>query len=1217
MTKAYLMTGFIEKMQSQDQDFRYMGLSDLMKEIKLDPQSFLGDESVEIKVLGQVLQLVEDKISEVKNQAVKCLGQLIKIIRESQMEFVVDKLTEFSSSSDEELRDISGLALKTITAELPTEGTIASKACAKLTPKLLTQLATPGIPPDTLIETLSILSILVTHFPTYVSSLPLSPPPIQVITPLLTHSRPAVRKRAIVTLSHFVPLSAPELSAQLLSTVISPSLELSAPLEKQRTTVNLVAAIARASPQRLASSLGAIIPGILRVVDPDDEELREGALQALESIVLRIPAEVTPFLGTIIQVAIKYIKFDPNYAGGGDDEDEEMLDEDDDADGDLDEWSDEEDQSYKIRRSATKLLAAIIATRPELLVLLYQEVSPVLISRFGDREETVRLEVWATYVTLLTQTRLYGAGSQSRDAVGVKRKRAPDGSGTEETAYSLLQSQVPTLAKVLLNQLKSPRTPSGTLQAGFGLLHTLLQVLPGSLSGQTGLIVSISKTILSQPPSTSNSTLHISCLQFTSSFFASHPPPTFTNSLPVLTPVLVKNLGEKHPRVASEAFKAFSALLGALKPVKSQDWVELVYQEAITRLANHVTDAEVRSCAEDIIGDLWINAPDTVQAKDGQEWEHVCRATGRTEGAVKVVSRVAREADVTEQWVNGCVDWATKLLTKNGRAGKAEVFDCLSVLLSRYERGVPADLLRILIPQLKSYVSTTDISLQSHALSLFALLLQLSPKSTFPEVEREVLTDVYGISCSPLTSGAALDSVLAFFAALVEADFQIATHVVSSLTRNVPEQPKGDVSFPNVAKCVAQIVKSHQVIAAGVIAEFSKNLKKRSNVRELSLSLLILGEIGRFIDMSPQHDVFDVAIEFFASDQEDIRTAAAFAAGNIAIGNLHLFLPFIVQLVKQDDSKRLLALHALKEVVTHTSTSHLENLADTLWAPLFENSESADESSRGVAAACIGKLITTHPARYLPQVHARIRDPNAATRATVLSAIRYTFVDSSSAFDEVLAPYILDFLSLMDDMELNVRQLALSVFNAAARTKTHLLRDHLHTLLPALYRETTMRPELVRTVQMGPWQHKVDDGLEARKTAYETLYTLLDTSLTKLDLNELLTHVLVGLADVSDEIKVICHMILFRLAPLAPTAVAQRLGEATPLLEASMKGPTVGKDTVKQDLERAAELQRSTLRAVAALSKIAGTGSAPRFDAWVAELKKSEWRNELNELVGS
>jgi cullin-associated NEDD8-dissociated protein 1 len=78
--------------------------------------------------------------------------------------------------------------------------------------------------------------------------------------------------------------------------------------------------------------------------------------KALESIVLRMPAEATPFLAVIIQVATRYIKFDPvstfmrptiyimrlifikNYAGGGDDEDEEMLDEDEDDDGDLDEY---------------------------------------------------------------------------------------------------------------------------------------------------------------------------------------------------------------------------------------------------------------------------------------------------------------------------------------------------------------------------------------------------------------------------------------------------------------------------------------------------------------------------------------------------------------------------------------------------------------------------------------------------------------------------------------------------------------------------------------------------------------------------------------------------------------------------------------------------------------------------------------------------------------
>jgi cullin-associated NEDD8-dissociated protein 1 len=48
-----------------------MGLNDLMKEIKQDPTTYLGEESMENKVLNQVLALVEDKISEVKNQAVK------------------------------------------------------------------------------------------------------------------------------------------------------------------------------------------------------------------------------------------------------------------------------------------------------------------------------------------------------------------------------------------------------------------------------------------------------------------------------------------------------------------------------------------------------------------------------------------------------------------------------------------------------------------------------------------------------------------------------------------------------------------------------------------------------------------------------------------------------------------------------------------------------------------------------------------------------------------------------------------------------------------------------------------------------------------------------------------------------------------------------------------------------------------------------------------
>ncbi|KAK0197925.1 armadillo-type protein [Armillaria mellea] len=1205
MTKTYLMNSLIEKMQSPDQDFRFMGLNDLMTEIKQDPGSFTGDEQMETKVLNQVLALVEDKISEVKNQAVKCLGQLIKIIREPQLENVVDKLIEFSGGKDDELRDISALALKTITSELPSDGKVAVTACAKLAPKLLGQIQNTSTPSETLIETLSILSILIVRFPSHLTSATADAKPLRVIAPLLVHSRPVVRKRAIITLSQFIPLSQPQLFTELLQTNVFPHLVPNANIEKQKTTVQLVAAVARHSPLQIAPVLGDIVGGILKAVQREDDELREGCLQALEAIVLRCPNEATPYLSSFTQISIQYIKYDPNYAE--DDEDEDMADPDeDDEDDDVgDEYEDDEDQSYKIRRSSTKLLSALITTRPELLTLMYKDVSPVLISRFGDREDTVKLEVWATYVILLNQTAVYGGFSKEDTAARGKRKRDAEIMDVEEGPYMLLKAQVPSLSKALLNQIKSPKTPAATLQAGFGLLHSLLDVLPGSLSSQVPLIITTSKAVLSQSLTSSTATLHLTCLSFLALFFGTHSPATFSASLSAVTPVLLKLLGERHPRVSSETFRVFSSLLNSLKPVKGVDWTEPLYVEAVKRLTSHDTDAEVRACAEDCIADLWICATAVVQSKDQKEWEAICRTTGKTEGGVKVIIKVAREVSVGDNWVNGCLEWLIGLLRKSGRSGKTELFTALDVLVKSYTGGIPPGLAPSLISQIKSYISTTDISLLSQALNTLSILLQLTPATSFPEVEKTLLSEVYLISYSPLVSGSALDSLLNFYSTLVQADNQIAAHVVPNLVLKVEKAPKAETSPSNVAKCVAQVVKSQHGIAAGVIAEYSKHLKQTSKAKPslVVLSLLIVGELGRFIDMSPQSEIFSNAIEHFSSDQEDLRAAAAFAAGNIAIGNLHLFLPAIIRMVESDTKKRLLSLHALKEVVTHSSQSQLEGVSDLLWVPLFENSENSEETTRNVRSSL-----------YLPQLHARIRDQNPATRATVVSAIRYTFADSPPSYDELLSPYLVDFLSLMLDQDLTVRRIALSALNSAARTKPHLVRDHLPALLSSLYKETMVNQDLVRTVQMGPWTHRVDDGLETRKTAYETMYTLLDTCLTKIDLHEFLGRVIPGLTDDSDEIKVISHMMLFRLAQVAPAAVSQRLDEAAPPLEKTMKGATVTKDTVKQDLERAAELQRSALRAVGALSRI-GAGVSPKFDNLVEELKKNPaFSVELKEL---
>jgi cullin-associated NEDD8-dissociated protein 1 len=348
----------------------------------------------------------------------------------------------------------------------------------------------------------------------------------------------------------------------------------------------------------------------------------------------------------------------------------------------LNSYSDDEDTSYKIRRSATKLLAAIIGTRGDLLPTLLKDVSPVLISRFGDREVSVKSEIWATYTMLLNQIVVYGGARPEQS--GLKRKRDNEGGMDEEgSPFALLRTQVPALSKQLFGQLKGSKVPPNILQAGFGLLSALLKVLPGSLSGQTSQLFSLCSGILSQSVSTATASLNISVLQFLALFFEAHSSTVFSGSIGTITPALISSLKQRHPRVAAETFRVFTALISSLRPVKSEDWLSQVYQEALARMKANDTDAEVRQTAEQVIGELWISAPDFVKTQGGAEWDYVLRSSERIESPISVITRVAKEGEISNPWIEKSIGWIIGVLKRSGRSGKADAFAALEVLLQR------------------------------------------------------------------------------------------------------------------------------------------------------------------------------------------------------------------------------------------------------------------------------------------------------------------------------------------------------------------------------------------------------------------------------------------------------------------------------------------------------------------------------------------------------
>ena len=104
-------------------------------------------------------------------------------------------------------------------------------------------------------------------------------------------------------------------------------------------------------------------------------------------MVYKCGKEVAPHVGTVMELCLELVCYDPNY--NYDDCDDDVMDDDMETDEDdggddteEDEYSDDDDISWKVRRAAAKCIEAVISTRHELLAEFYTTVSPKLISRF-------------------------------------------------------------------------------------------------------------------------------------------------------------------------------------------------------------------------------------------------------------------------------------------------------------------------------------------------------------------------------------------------------------------------------------------------------------------------------------------------------------------------------------------------------------------------------------------------------------------------------------------------------------------------------------------------------------------------------------------------------------------------------------------------------------------------------------------------------------------
>jgi cullin-associated NEDD8-dissociated protein 1 len=383
----------------------------------------------------------------------------------------------------------------------------------------------------------------------------------------------------------------------------------------------------------------------------------------------------------------------------------------------------------------------------------------------------------------------------------------------------------------------------------------------------------------------------------------------------------------------------------------------------------------------------------------------------------------------------------------------------------------------------------------------------------------------------------------------------------------------------------------------------------------INLSLRCLGEIGARRDLSTQSFLKDSVLLCFEKPMEETKMAAAFAFGRLAVGNMEAFLPATLAQVASEKHQYLL-LASLKEIITvHAGALSASNTLcpqgdlgpylDRILPRLMDGCHSDEEVVRGIVSECLGALLSVSTAvdAVLAALEALCAESNPRSRAIAAIALRHAAgysarVSSASAgagatspagggqlevglgskraatlkraFDDMLAR------GMLSDLDLDVRLAMLQLLNVLCFHSFFSVKEALRggEVLPLLVE--ILKFKSIRVVDLGPFKHRVDDGLPLRKAALNCVQTVAVRSVAVLDSVGIVAALAPLLSD-SDELKLQAHVVLIKLCAIRPGAVISNLDSLIKPLESTvMQTPKEGASGPEHD--RRLEVVKSAIK---------------------------------------
>jgi cullin-associated NEDD8-dissociated protein 1 len=1054
-----------------------------------------------------------------------------------------------------------------------------------------------------------------------------------------------MKKKAVAAISAL----APYFTDALLSRHVSYSIErLRSPhvtSQQRRLYITVYGSLARSIPQKFGPYLKTLAPFVLAPLSEQEleaqqeaeaeadgerdvamEDVREAALIAIEAFLHACAADMRAYTKEVVESATRFLKYEPNVAD--DDEDMEQEEQEDEFGGDEDfeeetGFDDEDDVSWKVRRCSAKALHALIATLDPNDPAIYGQIAPALISRFKESEESVRVEVLHTLAFLITKT---GGSSDSHKRefsnehvlapTNRKRRRAfSDSLGSDlhhaqnasmngyaspstpppvDKASQGLATINPEIVRGAAKLLKTSTIP--TKQAVIGLLKAMVSAQKGGLSDHADQVVdpaveTMSAASAGGASNVAGNALKIEVLQLLKVIADNHSGKVLEPHMNSLIPAVAAAAKDKYAKVAVEAFACIESFVKALTPPRSSakkgnndTHLGQIYAVVAERINATDTDTEVRQKAVQVLGLLIGRTSGTkllpqAERYKGQRYiaERLKNELTRLD-AVRAIDTMAVLAQSPDDFSAGFLPAVTielgQQLRKANRSLRGASLSALRMIALNHtiREQIDDQTLVQLVEMLVSLLKTDDLHMMGPALIVLAAFAK---ERAFIIATPAVISGICNIVQTSV-SGAALDALITCVEAIGRAG--AGQELMKSI---LSVGVKGDVD--TTGQVIGTLLVSGGDAIGIKLEDFVKEVQSQGDETRKCLALTVLGEaslrLSTFGPLGPQNFT-----KYFADPSDKVKLAAAIALGRAGAGNVKVYLPQIMDALSQ--GRQYLLLHTVKELLQHsTAEDEIKPYTQQLWQNIINSGQAED--NKVVGAECIGRLAIIDPAAYLSQLQKFLQNPNPTIRGMVISALRFVFSETDDGYNPHLQTCIIPMLATMlADRDLDNQRLALSSFNSALHNKPELVLPHLADLLPYAMQATIIRPELVKEVQMGPFKHKVDDGLDIRKAAYETLYALLDSpaSRQRLDFSAVLDRIVAGLAD-EHEIKVLSCLVLGgKLVYLAPAETAKRLDSISAQLRASLANKPK-ENAVKQELEKANEGNKAAIKCAIAVGR--------------------------------